>query len=104
MNESRNSSRSPRPPRSDKPVPNTTKTLEYLRRSFQEAVRGLPLAQAIRWKDPTDRELEGEKHYNWQVNMAYFEHEITNSPPYIITKLVAECNSMIDGIKAYRKS
>lgn len=93
-----------RTPRADKPVPNTSKTLEYLNRSFQENTRGLPLAQKIRWADPFDREVEGQKHYEWQVNMAYFVNEIANSPQYLIPKLVADCNKMIDDIKAYRKA
>lgn len=93
-----------RTPRTEKAVPNTFKTLEYLNRAFQEVTRGMPLAQKIRWVDPSDREVEGQHHYEWQVNMAHFVNEIINSPQYLTPKLVADCNKMIDDIKVHRRS
>ena len=90
------------PTRAEKPAHSTHKTQEYLNRAFQESTRGLPMAQVIRWKDPTDREIEGQRHYKWQVDMAYFLHDIANSPQYAAPKLVADCNKLIADIKTYR--
>jgi len=79
------------------------KTQEYLNRAFQDATRGLPLAQRVLWKNPTPRELEGAQHYQWQVEMAHLYNEMSFNPPYMIPKLVADCNKLIDDIKQHRR-
>lgn len=94
-------------------VINVSKTVEYLNRVFQEACRGLPLAQVagnfnakagkvVRWENPSDREVEGERHLQWQVDMAHMINDIQRSPGYFVPKIVADCNKLIEDVKAYR--
>ena len=82
---------------------NISKTLDYLNRSFQIATRGLPLAQKIRWENPTAREQEGERHYNWQADFAYLLREIGVSPAYFFPKLVTDANQLIEEISKARE-
>lgn len=84
-------------------VVNVHKTVDYLNRSFQEASRGLPLAQLARWKDPSARELEGERHYNYQVEMAYFIDNIKRGPSYMVPKLISDCNRLIEDVKSEKE-
>lgn len=80
-----------------------SKTQEYLSRAFQDVTRGMPLAQRVLWNNPTPKELEGAQHYKWQVEMAHLCHEMNFNPPYMIPKLVADCNKLIDDIKQARR-
>jgi hypothetical protein len=84
-------------------VVNVSKTVDYLNRSFQEASRGLPLAQLARWKDPSARELEGERHYKYQVEMAYFIDNIKRGPSYMVPKLISDCNRLIEDVKSEKE-
>jgi hypothetical protein len=83
-------------------VASVSKTVEYLNRAFQEATRGMPLAQRVTWVNPTERELEGKRHYDWQVEVAYMINTINGGPSYIVPKMVADCNRLIDEVKAHR--
>lgn len=96
-------------------VINVSKTVEYLNRAFQEACRGLPLAQVagnykekagvkrvVRWTDPTERELDAQRHHNWQVDMAYMINDIQRGPSYIVPKVIADCNKLIEDVRQYR--
>jgi hypothetical protein len=81
-----------------------SKTIDYLNRAFQEVTRGLPLAQRILWENPTDREVEGLQHYKWQKDFAYMMDDIQRGAPYIVPKMVADCNKLIESIKVVRQA
>lgn len=97
----------------NKPI-NITKTVEYLNRTFQEACKGLAVAQKtanfntktneyVSWKTVSEREKESQQHYDWQVEMAYLIDEIQRGPTYIVAKLIADANKLIETVQQYKK-
>jgi len=92
------------------------KVVEHLNRIFSSATRGLPKASRYvttkTWKrnkkgfgvpeDLPHPRVEKTELYDLQSDFCYFIREIQNSPEYVVSKVIADCNQFIDDIVTNR--
>jgi hypothetical protein len=71
---------------------NTTQVVRYLSKVFANAT------ESMGRNAPAGSDL-----YKLQVEFAYYVDEITRGPSYQVSKVIADCNSFIDGIVAINK-
>jgi hypothetical protein len=67
------------------------KVVEDLSERFGKATKGVR------------NNARGTRLYKWQVDFAYFVHEIVSGPTYIAPKIIDNANRFIDGIIKIRK-
>lgn len=61
--------------------------VNYLNHAFSKAVH--PLG---------NKNVKGTKLYDYQVEFSYLIDSIQRSPEYIISKIITDCNRLIDSI------
>ena len=81
-----NSNKSRSSDRSEKKI-NIDQVVSYLNHAFSKAIQGLG-----------NKNVKGTKLYDYQVEFCYTIDEITRGPKYIVPKVIAQANELIEKI------
>jgi len=66
---------------------NREQVVKYLNHAFAKAIQ--PLG---------NKNVKGTELYNHQVDFCYLIDSIQRDPTYIVSKVIADCNTLIDNI------
>ncbi len=76
----------------------TSQVVRYLSHAFSKATQGK--GKAIRAINPETNKVERTPLYMWQVEFCYMIDLIQRGPSYIVPKVIADANDLIERINA----
>ena len=75
---------------------NINQVVRYLNHAFSKATSGLD--KAVRYVDYNINKVKTTELYDLQVDFMYMLDEIQRGPKYALSRVISDCNKLIDNI------